>query len=223
MKKLLVIALMAAFVIGQYGSFHPHTFNQEDQVDMQALSHSIEYTKQAVNDDTLTFKGVESCKTQVVAGIKYLFVLNFVNSEDSAIQYEVLIYLRPWENYYEVLAFKQLLLSSSDNNKSADLEENSQLREEILTFVLQQLKMRVNADLTGYTISEYEVLGMQVVQGNIYDLKVVLQKDEVTKTFRVKVWSRPWIDPSLVVTEVSDYQEELTAGGFSKYTWDQNG
>jgi len=48
-------------------------------------------------------------------------------------------------------------------NLSADLSENDILREQLLSFVSQQIKMRVNRDLSQYVLDGYEVLSMVVV------------------------------------------------------------
>jgi hypothetical protein len=188
---------------------------------------------QSNEGDDYVYKGVERCEIQFVAGLKYRLTLNFQDAEGEIRQYEAQLYLVPWEKKVEVQSVREV----TSKNMSGDLQQNDALREEILSYVDQQLRMRVNHDLSNYQLTNYEVLSMKVVQGNIYELRIDLSNVQDANaephSYKVSVWSRPWLSPALEITDVSDFQpseEEkakkplLTMFGF--YTdreWDSNG
>jgi len=113
----------------------------------------------------------------------------------------------------------------TSNNVSANLAENHVLREQMLSFVEEQIKMRSNRDLSAFKLESYEVLSMKVVQGNVYELRVDLRNTQEAEaplqSYAVSIWSRPWLSPALEITQLKDFpQESLTmTGGTSDREW----
>jgi len=231
LASLLCVGLCVGGIAGAWQS---HNFDAENnEVDRMALDATLtNLRKQGNMEGNYEFKGVERCEIQFVSGMKYRLTLNFLNAAGEARQYEAVVYLVPWEQHVEVQSVRDV----TSSNMSGDLQQNSALREEILSYIDQQLRMRVNHDLSNYQLTNYEVLGMQVVQGNVYELRVDFSNAQDTNaapvSYKVSVWVRPWLNPALEITDISDYTpsaEEkekplLTMYGF--YTdreWEANG
>jgi hypothetical protein len=66
-------------------------------------------------------------------------------------QYEVVIYVVPWEDSYELQSVRDITASIL----SGDLYENDALRQEVLTFAESQIRQRANRDLSNYVISGF--------------------------------------------------------------------
>jgi hypothetical protein len=215
MRTAVIIAslLCVALCIGgsKIGGWKKHNFDTSlNEVDQLALDAALTgVSAQANNDAAYVYKGVESCELQVLAGMRYRLTLNFQReSDDDVRQYEVIVYLVPWESKVSLESVRDV----TGNSVSGDLSVNNALREQVLSFVDQQLRMRVNHDLSAFVLESYEVLSMQVVQGNVYELRVDFRNTQDAEaelvSYKVSVWSRPWLNPPLEITQIKDFVRE---------------
>jgi hypothetical protein len=222
MRKILIIASLLSVALcigGLSGGWKAHKFDADSNpIDKMALDAALgSINSENGFDSSFEFKGIEECKLQIVSGLKYRLTMNFQNVEEEVRQYEVIVYVVPWEKYVEVQSARDV----SGKAFSADLAQNDVLREQVMNFVDEQVRLRVNRDLSLYELTAYRVVSMQVVQGNVYELRVEFRNyaepEAAPVNFLVSVWSRPWLSPPLEITQITDYEpnaeqdETLTA------------
>lgn len=135
-KYLVVIVLLGvlactAFGNGRKGGIEDYDFQPETEpTDKMALESALKHI--STKNENLKYKGVHSCKSQIVAGIKYYLTLNFLNGEDKLEQYEFIIYVRPWEDFIEVQEANKL---DDHPEASSDLSKNLELKRLIQRFL----------------------------------------------------------------------------------------
>lgn len=91
---------------------------------------------------------------------------------------------------------------------SSDLSKNHELKRLIQRFLSEQVRARVNSDLSSYQVEGLEVLEHKIVSGDLYKIVVTFKSADQVKEYLVEVWSRPWLSPSLELSSVKDYKRE---------------
>ncbi|KAF3781688.1 Cystatin-1 [Nymphaea thermarum] len=56
----------------------------------------------------IKFSRVVTARTQVVAGIIYYLVIEAVDNKGEIEQFEAMIWVKPWENFRQIVEFKQI-------------------------------------------------------------------------------------------------------------------
>ncbi|XP_008441065.2 cysteine proteinase inhibitor 5-like [Cucumis melo] len=61
----------------------------------------------------LRFVCILECESQIVEGVNYRFILKATDEKDNEGNYEAIVWEKTWEDFKELVYFKQLLLAES--------------------------------------------------------------------------------------------------------------